>query len=40
MDRAVIADVARAIHAEADRQIVQDDFLPDLVEGALDTSEE
>ena len=35
MHGSVVADESRAIHADADRLLVQDDFLPDLVVGAL-----
>ena len=35
VDGAVVADEAGAVHAEDDRLAVEDDFLPDLVEGAL-----
>ena len=36
MDGAVVADEAGAVHAEDDGEILERDFLPDLVEGALD----
>ena len=32
----LVADETGAIHAEADRQFVQHDFLPDLIERALE----